>query len=382
MDLEDLSCSLCQELFDSGDRCPRMLPCGHTYCQRCVAGLFSKPPVHCPEDMTPLAASAASDLPKNFSLLRVITKKQEVRTRAEDSGRCAEHRKKLEYVCLDDRIKVCANCALFGRHRGHNVKPEEDIMREITIRAECLFDLLQLIEKSRATVLDEQVKGSMEDLLERYRHRKQELETTLQQSFQAARARLNDMERSSQMTLQKNFDYIEDNFVNIRDMPKLIDSQASAWIQSAKDRLDRINLGSEDPSYVALDVLDSSSNELFQAGEKVLMELEGLKDLPIAQLEELIQGVTVEYSEALLNGLIRVKSAPKQPQLAQMSELRTALNPEVSKVEHPGEESLGKTSPTHRGKSLVNEGKFEEALDALRLHTMEVADFTGAGGEF
>jgi hypothetical protein len=332
--------------------------------------------------MTPLAASAASDLPKNFSLLRVITKKQEVRTRAEDSGRCAEHRKKLEYVCLDDRIKVCANCALFGRHRGHNVKPEEDIMREITIRAECLFDLLQLIEKSRATVLDEQVKGSMEDLLERYRHRKQELETTLQQSFQAARARLNDMERSSQMTLQKNFDYIEDNFVNIRDMPKLIDSQASAWIQSAKDRLDRINLGSEDPSYVALDVLDSSSNELFQAGEKVLMELEGLKDLPIAQLEELIQGVTVEYSEALLNGLIRVKSAPKQPQLAQMSELRTALNPEVSKVEHPGEESLGKTSPTPRGKSLINEGKFEEALDALRLHTMEVADFTGAGGEF
>jgi len=366
-----------------------MLPCGHTYCQRCLAGLFSNPPAQCPEDMTPLTATAASDLPKNFSLLKVIQKKPEVRPRPEDLGRCAEHRKKLEYVCLDDRIKVCANCALFGRHRGHNVKPEEDIMREITIRAECLFDLLQLIEKSRDTVLDEQVKGSLDELLERYRHRKQELETMLQQSFQAARARLSDMERASQMTLQKNFDYIEDNFVNIRDMPKLIDSQASAWIQSAKDRLDRINLGSEDPSYVALDVLDSSSNELFQAGEKVLMELEGLKDLPISQLEELIQGVTVEYSEALLNGLIRVKSAPKQPQLAQISELRTALNPEVSKVEHPGEESSGKTSPSPtRGKSVANEakslgkeGKFEEALDALRLHTSETADFKGAGGE-
>ena len=354
-----------------------MLQCGHTYCQRCLEELFASPPLLCPDDKAPISASAVTDLAKNFALLKVIQKKHDVKPKVEEAGKCPEHRKKLEYVCLDDRLRICANCALFGKHRGHNLKPEEDIMREITMRAELLLDMLQIIERSQATVLDDQVKRRLEDLYERYRRRKSDLESQLQQSFQSARSKLSEMEKSSQETLQKNFDYIEDNFVNIRDMPKLIDAQASAWIQSAKDKLDKISSSSEDPNYVALEVLESSSNDLFQTGEKVLMELEGLKDLPVSSLEELILGVSVEYSDSLLNGLIRVKSPPKQPQLTQMSELRTNLNPEVSKVEHPGEEPTRKTA----GRKAASETVFEEAMDALRLHTTETADFSGAGGE-
>ena len=376
MDLEDLSCAICQELFDPDERVPRMLACGHTYCQRCLVSLFLRPPLVCPEDRHPITASTVESLAKNFALLRVIERTHEVHPHVDDTPKCPEHRKKLEYVCLDDRQKICANCALFGRHKGHNVRAEEEIMREITIRAECLFDMMQIIEKSQANVLDATVKSRLESLPALYIRRKTELESRLADCFADARARLNEMEKTAAVTLQKNFDYVEDNFVSIRDMPKLVDSQSTAWIQAAKDRLDHIGAAAEDPFHVAVDVLESGGNDLFTTGEKVMMELESLKELPIDQLEELVHGVTLEYSEELLGGLVTVRSEPRQPELAQISELRTVVNPELATVEPPSEERPRRTAP----RKPFNEPVFEEAMDALRLHTSETADFTGAGG--
>lgn len=47
---------------------------------------------------------------------------------------------------MDDKCKSCAECALFGKHKGHEIRTNSDVMQEITVRAECLLDLLSLIE--------------------------------------------------------------------------------------------------------------------------------------------------------------------------------------------------------------------------------------------
>jgi hypothetical protein len=156
-----------------------MLPCGHTYCQRCLAGLFTRPPVLCPEDRSAISVDSVTDLAKNFSLLRVIQKKQDFTPHIDSSAKCPEHRKKLEYVCLDDKVKICANCALFGRHRGHNVRAEDEVMREVTIRAECLLETLQIIEHSQASVLDDQINKLLEDLNQRHHDQKADIEAKL-----------------------------------------------------------------------------------------------------------------------------------------------------------------------------------------------------------
>jgi len=366
---EDLCCAICQEAFDTHERTPRMLPCGHTYCQHCLAGLFARPPVLCPEDRSAVPVESVADLAKNFSLLRVIQKKQDVPAPIDPSAKCPEHRKKLEYVCLDDKVKICANCALFGRHRGHNVRAEDEVMREVTIRAECLLEMLQIIEHSQANVLDDQVNKRLEDLNQRHHAQKTEIEAKLQHFFADIHSKLADLENSTRQTLSKHFNSIESTFLSIKDTPQQVNSQTSAWIQAAKEQLDRLSVASDDPRFIDLDVLEGS-NELFQSGEKVLGELETLKDLPIAPLEELIQGVAVEYSEGLLSGLVKVRIGPKA---APPAELRTASNPEVSK-------SVAVEEPTRKPRKVINESIFEEAMDALRLHTTETADFSGAGG--
>lgn len=366
---EDLCCAICQEAFDTHDRTPRMLPCGHTYCQRCLAGLFARPPVLCPEDRSAVSVEAVTDLAKNFSLLRVIQKKQDVPPPIDSSAKCPEHRKKLEYVCLDDKVKICANCALFGRHKGHNVRAEDEVMREVTIRAECLLEMLQIIEHSQANVLDDQVNKQLEDLNQRYHTQKTETEEKLQHFFTEIHSKLADLENSTRRTLGNHFQSIESTFLSIKDTPQQVKSQTCAWVQAAKEQLDRLSAASDDPGFIDLDVLEGS-NELFQSGEKVLSELETLKDLPIASLEELVQGIAVEYSDGLLSGLVKVKIGRKETQPAESG---SASNPEVSKSAVAGE-------PTRKPRKVINESIFEEAMDALRLHTTETADFSGAGG--
>lgn len=59
---------------------------------------------------------------------------------------CNEHKRPLEVICMDHRVKICTNCALFGSHKGHDIKNDEDFMKEISLKAEILIELFEMIE--------------------------------------------------------------------------------------------------------------------------------------------------------------------------------------------------------------------------------------------
>ena len=40
---------------------------------------------------------------------------------------CAAHNKPLEVVCIIDMERICANCAIFGKHKGHDFKSLDEI---------------------------------------------------------------------------------------------------------------------------------------------------------------------------------------------------------------------------------------------------------------
>lgn len=59
---------------------------------------------------------------------------------------CPEHQRKLEIICIQDRQRVCANCALFGEHKGHDVRMEHEVVAEITERTELLMTMYTIVE--------------------------------------------------------------------------------------------------------------------------------------------------------------------------------------------------------------------------------------------
>ena len=57
----------------------------------------------------------------------------------EDEDMCPEHGRKLEIICIQCRVRICSTCALFGAHKGHDVRMEQEVVNELTIRTELLI---------------------------------------------------------------------------------------------------------------------------------------------------------------------------------------------------------------------------------------------------
>lgn len=352
MDSSELCCSICEENYDPGTRDPLMLPCGHTFCSVCLKNLLSTSMLFCPEDRSQISIVSLSDLPKNFSLLRMLNKNNA----KSDSNMCKDHKKPLEFICLLDKAKVCANCALFGRHRGHEIKPIEEIVNDIASKAELLMEMLQLIEQSQTTVMGDNIKSRMDQLYDRYCEKKTQLEAEIREGFNSLRKRLTEMERTALENMGNNFRVIENHLVNVRDIPKLIDSSATTWKNQVKDKLNKVGTLTEDLNFDKFDVLESGCTDLFQGGEKILIELEGLKDIRIEPYEEMITTLTVSFKKDLpLNlCLINFNNKPTQN-----------FDEAVGFLDSPSK--------------LFNEKVFNQALDVLKFKTSNEADFSGAG---
>lgn len=69
--------------------------------------------------------------------------------------RCLIHRKKNEILCVQCKLKICSNCALFGGHKSHEVTPIEDAIQKITKTVEDLIELFQSVEEARSEILSD-----------------------------------------------------------------------------------------------------------------------------------------------------------------------------------------------------------------------------------
>jgi len=59
---------------------------------------------------------------------------------------CLEHGKPRDLICVKCKKKCCDTCALFGAHKGHDVRQSTDTMNEIKMRMEVLMEMYQQMD--------------------------------------------------------------------------------------------------------------------------------------------------------------------------------------------------------------------------------------------
>lgn len=63
---EFLTCKICMEIFDTNDKKPLFVPCGHTFCTKCLRFIFKKSSVMCPLDKKVHKVSSFNEIPANY----------------------------------------------------------------------------------------------------------------------------------------------------------------------------------------------------------------------------------------------------------------------------------------------------------------------------
>lgn len=124
---EHVTCSICMDLYND----PLALPCLHSFCRRCVQGLFSSSLViKCPEcrDEVKLGSKGIDSLPRNFQLAGIVDsykreneELREIRNRhRDDRPFCTQHRMTCQFMCTICKIQICLRCVV-EKHSGHKV---------------------------------------------------------------------------------------------------------------------------------------------------------------------------------------------------------------------------------------------------------------------
>lgn len=68
---------------------------------------------------------------------------------------CPIHMKPIEIICIDCKERICSNCALFGNHKGHDIRMEQEVLDEINLRTECLMEMYQIVDDTAQSKPDE-----------------------------------------------------------------------------------------------------------------------------------------------------------------------------------------------------------------------------------
>jgi len=124
-------CGLCFLPYDSSERKPLTLPCGHVYCLTCLRQMSHKGDLYCTEDKTAHKVSV-SELPCCYAILSNLP--EQTKTTHSLVFHCNRHpKKKTKFLCLIHKEYLCTNCVLEHTGVGHQIVP---------FKADCKLELI------------------------------------------------------------------------------------------------------------------------------------------------------------------------------------------------------------------------------------------------
>lgn len=324
MDIDELFWSICHEEYDTEDRIPRILPdWGHTFCSKCLDQLIQKAnsqgeKFSWPEDRIPVSTQKpANEFPKNFWLIRMAQKKKSSKPKAKvvDKDMWPVHNRKLEVICVTDQVRIWTNWALFGDHKNHDIRQEDEVIKEIALRTELLIDIYELIEQNKNNLGDQK---EIDDLYNQFMTKQIALKKHVANKFKEYANELLRKEKDVLNTLERNFDSIERKFEEIKNGPKKVMQAAEEWSKAAQEKMEKFNNptpGGDKASpsdYIAFEMLEDPNNEedVIRVGEKVLEDLDKQTTPPVPQLQERLSNLTVQFDEHFSNKLMMCCHVP------------------------------------------------------------------------
>ena len=257
-------CEVCAEQFSAEKYIPRILQCGHTYCECCLDKLIKRKgfitehrsvkvdvireykfKIHCPKckSITKLIYNTTTiTLPKNFSYLDLIENVLENSRIADQQRacRCNEHPNyDLDMFCHDEEEAVCLKCTIYGRHKAHQVSKLADFsdQQKTTIerKRSCLNDMIEDCKDLKAQLeerklqIEKKVDEIRQDIIARFTLVQEEIKASLDAKLEMVLGELNQMYTVQIANIETSDENAldVDKFEELRDQSENFLSEAS-----------------------------------------------------------------------------------------------------------------------------------------------------------
>ena len=166
MENESTICGFCSLPYDAEQHTPFVLfCCGHTLCSSCLNKIIKNPNLRkCPFDNGVFYEwqNSLDHFPINFALLALIQRRNQTI--------CPVHSEELSIFCLQDGVKICRDCALFGGHKWHPMKQITEMRaqgmktKKDLEESQVIFEKIRLEEEQRRKEFLAKMKKRFEEI--------------------------------------------------------------------------------------------------------------------------------------------------------------------------------------------------------------------------
>ena len=185
------TCDICFNDFNEGNRCPRILSCGHTFCHGCIQKLIEEKST-CPKCSGKIEYEEAIKALVNFFVLQCVTKSEMSESQDESQegasgsfvvelkkssseaslpyeGHCLDHTLPNHFMCMKCNVLICGTCAMLSHMECKPVKVSEALDRTKTSNLSKLKKLMAFYSKKRSKNEEDliEMKDSLKKLQEK-----------------------------------------------------------------------------------------------------------------------------------------------------------------------------------------------------------------------
>ena len=356
---DERKCPSCKMLYKEDNNIPRiLLNCGHTICSNCILNSINSSKVlKCPEDSTEYEnISSLDSFPINKALIKLLhkiadNKKQKENTKnliniknnfptsspsgspskglntartsrqsletlkltslsgSKKSTKCNEHpNRKLEMICLEEVCKICTNCAIFGRHKNHNVINIDEFIKDIECKAEKLIELFENISdgsiKKDLDIINEKSKDKLSTLLELINHKYNNMENVIHEFTQNLIEKVKKDENILLGEISSQFDKLKRRISYYLELPNKINNNIKDWKEKVQDKMNILNTVKDisDECLKFVDCYgDNLFNKLIKTGNGIVSDVQKIISFPNDEIQEDIKNLNLTIEKQILN---------------------------------------------------------------------------------
>ena len=348
---DETKCPICNNQYDEEIRIPRiLLNCGHTICSSCISSSEnSHTSLKCPEDNTEYQNISLSSFPINKALLRLLHLISESKRNKEENSlnktatiktpktspnkslntarasrinlenlklysnkkneQCLEHpNRNLEMICLEELCKICTNCAIFGKHKNHNVINIDEFVKDIELKAEKLIELFENISdgeiKKEIDIINDKSKNGLNNLLEVINDKYINMTNVIHDFTKNLIDKVKKDENILIGEISTQFDKLKERIKYYLELPEKINTNVTDWKNKVQDNMGLLNevkdLSNECLKFVDC-YGDNLYNKLIKSGNNIVYDIQKIVSFPTDELQDEIKNLNLTIEKQILS---------------------------------------------------------------------------------
>ncbi len=328
--ISECNCPICLINFNDHKNEPRILiKCGHSICLSCLKEKinFDEKILICPIDNLKYEnINSVEIFPKNLALIELFKNKtlecltspqpkfnsnklkllesiKKINDKEQNINQiCNIHpNKNLEIICLDDKCKICTNCALFGKHKNHNIINIDDFEKEIEIKSELLINLFDTIEKKfKDTNLNIENEFKYDNLLKIINDKINSISNLISVFNKRIINKIKNEEEKYKEEIKNKFTYLTEKISFFKSIPNNLKTKIENWkklVQNKLNILNEINDKDLDCSKLIESEKENGYNFLIEKGNSIINEYELVNLFPYNDIINEINNFSISFDE-------------------------------------------------------------------------------------